>query len=127
MIQDILAGSGGGGGGGGGGRGDSSENDRSPSPGPRDLSVPPNSRHHLQHHHHHQDDSDSDSSGGLDDHSICSNGEYNSMNFIKSMHKRGCIQTWKVTNLSLRYLQFKATYCGKLICQKRITKFVLAK
>lgn len=66
MITDILGGSGGGGG--GGRRGDSSEHDRSPSPGPRDLSVPPNSRHH--------DDSDSDSSGGLDDHSICSNGEY---------------------------------------------------
>lgn len=64
MITDILAGSGGGVRG-----GDSSEHDRSPSPGPRDLSVPPNSRHH-------HDNSDSDSSGGLDDHSICSNGEY---------------------------------------------------
>lgn len=65
MITDILAGSGGGVTG--------MVDGRSPSPQPRDLSVPPGVRHH---HNNHHDDSDSDSSGQLDDHSVCSNGEF---------------------------------------------------
>lgn len=69
MITDILAGSGGGVAALG-----HVDGHRSPSPqGPRDLSVPPSGRHH---HNNHHDDSDSDSSGQMDDHSVCSNGEW---------------------------------------------------
>ena len=85
MITDILGGNGGGGAAGvvsglaglaGNGLMRDDLSGRSPSPaGPRDLSVPPNSRHHMHHMHHHNDDSDSDSSGQLDDQSVCSNGK----------------------------------------------------
>lgn len=67
MINDILSG--------GGGPSDGRHPDgRSLSPQPRDLSVSM-SGGNMHHNSHNLDDSDSDSSGGMDDHSMSSNGE----------------------------------------------------
>lgn len=77
MINDILSG-----GGGNGGPSDGrhpgpmglSDDGRSLSPQPRDLSVSM-SGGNMHHGSHNLDDSDSDSSGGMDDHSMSSNGK----------------------------------------------------